>query len=236
MGWILFFRIISVNFIFTKKCYESQFLRNENTHKLCCMPFIHICIIFHAINKFCQRMQSFAFFPRLIFANVATLYVKNVERRIYNIYHPQLLLITFVAWLLYCADRKSQSGPKMCGMFYWIDLIENWYQRVIWVAEYQFEVKIWNFEMAGSIWWIKIWKNLMNWRISMRVGSWSPHWIFIFHLKFVFSDPNNPLVPIFIQLRQLIGFFKIYGRHIGSAISKFRIFTLNSYSATQITP
>ena len=39
-----------------------------------------------------------------------------------------------------------------------------------------------------------------------------------------------------IQIRQLIGFFKIYGRHIGSAITKFRILTSNSYSATQITP
>ena len=58
----------------------------------------------------------------------------------------------------------------------------------------------------------------------------------IFNLKFVLSDPNNHLVPIFIQIRQLIGFFKIYGRHIGSAISKFRILTLNPYSATQITP
>ena len=51
------------------------------------------------------------------------------------------------------------------------DLDENWYQGIIWVAGYEFEVKIKNFEMADPIWRIKIWKNLMNWRISMRVGT-----------------------------------------------------------------
>ena len=59
----------------------------------------------------------------------------------------------------------------MWGTFYWMDLDEYWYQGVIWVAEYEFEVKIWNFVMADPIWRIKIWKNLMNWRISMRVGT-----------------------------------------------------------------
>ena len=82
----------------------------------------------------------------------------------------------------------------------------------------------------------------MNWRISMRVGtkglfgSLKMYLMSIFNLKFVFSNPNNPLVPIFIQIRQRIGFFKIYGRHIGSAILKFGILTSNSYSVTQITP
>ena len=85
--------------------------------------------------------------------------------------------------------------------------------------------------MADPIWRMKIWKNLKNWRISMRVGtkgffgSLKTYLMSIFNLKFIFSDPNNPLVPIFIQIRQLIGFFRIYGRHIVSAISKFRILT-----------
>ena len=83
------------------------------------------------------------------------------------------------------------------------DLDENWYQGVIWVAEYEFEVKIWNFEMADPIWRIKIWKNLMNWRISMRVSFWLPYWIFISHIKFVFSDQSNPLVPIFNEIHSV---------------------------------
>ena len=46
------------------------------------------------------------------------------------------------------------------------DLDENWYQGIIWVTEYEFEVKIKNFEMADPIWRIKIWKNLMNQELS----------------------------------------------------------------------
>ena len=64
------------------------------------------------------------------------------------------------------------------------------------------------------------------------LGPLKTYLMSIINLKFVFCEPNNPLVPIFIQIRQLIGFSKIYGRHIRSAISKFRILTSDSYSAT----
>ena len=98
-------------------------------------------------------------------------------------------------------------------------LDENWYQGVIWVVEYEFEGKILNSEMADPIWRIKIWKNIMNWWISMRVGtkgfygSLKTYLMSILNLKFVFSDPNNPLVPIFIQICQLNEFYNDYRRH-----------------------
>ena len=50
----------------------------------------------------------------------------------------------------------------------------------------------------------------MNWRISMKVGTkgffgtLKMYLMSIFNLKFVFSDPSNPLVPIFNEIHQFI--------------------------------
>ena len=51
------------------------------------------------------------------------------------------------------------------------DLDENWYQGVIWVAEYEFEVKIRNLEMADPL--VPIFnetrqyiRNFPSWRVS----------------------------------------------------------------------
>ena len=54
-GVTFVFWIISVNIDFTKKCYDSQFVRNEDSQKLCIMIFFHICIIVHVINKFHRK-------------------------------------------------------------------------------------------------------------------------------------------------------------------------------------
>ena len=71
-------------------------MRNENLHILCDMTFFHICIILHVINKFYRKIQFFAFFQSLIFANVATLCIKNIERPIQNIFRLKPFFITFV--------------------------------------------------------------------------------------------------------------------------------------------
>ena len=60
-----------------RKFYFLITLKICANSQLCWMTFFHIGIILHVINQFCQRLQFFAFFPRLIYANVATLYVKK---------------------------------------------------------------------------------------------------------------------------------------------------------------
>ena len=122
------------------------------------------------------------------------------------------------------------------------DLIENWYQGVIWVAEYEFEVKILNFQMADLIWRPYILKNSMSWRIWMEngtrglFGSLNINLRLNISIRYVFSHPKKSSIPILIEIRQFFRFFQILIFHIGSAISKFQILTSNSYSATQITP
>ena len=54
-------------------------------------------------------------------------------------------------------------------------------------------------------------------------------------IRYVFNEPKKPLVPTLIEISQFFRFFQILIRHIESAILKFQILTLNSYSATQIT-
>ena len=43
----------------------------------------------------------------------------------------------------------------------------------------------------------------------------------LFDVEFVFGDSKNSLVTIFIQIRQLIGFFKIVSHHMESCILNF---------------
>ena len=82
----------------------------------------------------------------------------------------------------------------------------------------------------------------MSWRIWIKIGtrglfrSLNTNLRLNIDIRYVFSEPKKPLVPTLIEIRQFIRFFQILIHHIGSAISKFQIFTSNSYSTTLITP